>query len=362
MFSLGKIQKKRQKCTLEVEPSLTPGLSVLFASTGKISVFLLKWLLMLQPRFSQISWATVRVNTLNAKQTTTQQILFVQHLTWNFKLCKFSYGIPVPTLAVSVVSKLQREAASRDTASLRSRSWRAGTCPRWGTTLPGRPRRWPGWPEGHVCPGRSLLRRWALPTAGPCGKSVFGGLKASQQPFTCAVMVKTNCPSLKVPRKSRPAGGDLLRFPYASLLPAQATPLFCLHEESFCLPELPFQVQSQLYSSSVSGTEGTRQRREMCQMKCCLLDAVTERWSQALLQRCSCLPAGGSPQPLLPTVKLQYNIKYIHLHSIYWKPFSFSWSGHSRAGGRHLDGKVSRRKIAALGLWPAIRCVCSPVA
>lgn len=318
---------------------------------------------MLQPCFSQISWATVGVNTLSAKQTTTQQILFVQHLTWNFKLCKFSYGIPVPTLAVSVVSKLQREAASGDTAGLRGRSWRAGSCPRWGTTLPGHPRRWPGRPEGHVCPGRSLLRRWALPTAGPCCKSVFGSLKASQQLLMCAVMVKTNCPSLKVPPKSPPAGGDLLRFPYTPLLPAQATLHFRLHKESFCLPELLFQVQSQLYSSSVSGTEGTRQRREMRQVKCCLLDAVTERWSEALLQRCSCLPAGGSPQPLLPTVKLWYNINYIHLHSIYWKPsFSFSWSGHLRAGGRHLDGKVSRRKIAAVGLWPAIRCVCSPVA
>ena len=38
----GENRRKRQKRTLEIKPSLTTGLSVLFASTGKISVLLLR--------------------------------------------------------------------------------------------------------------------------------------------------------------------------------------------------------------------------------------------------------------------------------------------------------------------------------
>lgn len=238
MFSLEKIQKKRQKRTLEVKASLTPGLSALFASTGKISVFIPKWNLV----FSQISWATVGINTLSAKQTNSQKTLFVQHLMWNYKLCKFSYRVPVPTFAISIVSKLHgRQQAVTWPVCAAGAGGRTGTSLRWGPWLC-----WPRWPERQVCRGHSLLRRWALPMAGPCCKSILGSLNV-------AVTVRTNSPSQKVPHKSPPAAGDLLRFPYTPLLPAQAASLFCLHKESFCLPGLPFPVQTQLSSLSASG-------------------------------------------------------------------------------------------------------------
>lgn len=156
---------------------------------------------------------------------------------------------------------------------------------------------------------------WALPAAGPCCKSLLRSLHVSQQLLMAAVMVNTSSLSLKVSHKPTQAG-DALRSLYTPLLPAQATPLFHLHKESFCLTEPPFLVQPQLLPHQHQVLT-SNQAEEMSQLKCCL-------WM--LLQRgevrlfCSAAPAfllAGWPQPLLPAAKESYNIKYIHRCTIY---------------------------------------------
>lgn len=216
-------------------------------------------------------------------KTNTQKILFVQYLTWNFKLCDYSWRVPV--LCCLFVF---RGEAYCDTGACAAA---AGDCDlqRWGCTA-GHVQCWPrrGTRRGHSllghCHDRAMLQEHPRSP------------RLSRQLLTCAVTAESRSPGSELPHESPAAAGELSRLTYTPLLPAQAASLLCVQKQHFCLPELPFHVQSLLFSTPAPGTNREPGKDQMSQTKRCLLDAVSD-WSEALLQYSSCWLS-----PQLPTV------------------------------------------------------------
>lgn len=187
-------------------------------------------------------------------KTNTQKILFVQHLIRNFKFCEFSYRVPL--LCCLSLSKGE---ASCDTGA------RAAAAGHWdlpavGAALLGTFRAGPG--EVTAC-----LDTQCCPRQG-CAAKAPSEPRAEPAATHVCCHSRDPLPELGAATQITSSGRRAVETHLHTSATCTGSLILCLQKERCCLPELPLQVQSQLFPTPAPG-RGRDESNKTLPFGCC---------------------------------------------------------------------------------------------